>query len=636
MRWGLVAALALVSCNGKEEPVDEPVLGMPVMAEGVTYAGVASIDMTPTIVETFTDLNGNSDFDGCLDDPDATRSGCSEPFDDVNGNGLFEPVWIGGFGPLRPALNVRDPVYARALVFGFEGEYQVFVALDYVGLMFPQIHAARDALAEDGFDPDRLLVASSHNHQGPDTMGLWGNPFNLAAPTSGLDRNYQSFVGTSIEDVVREAAANMVPVELTVGAQNLRDMNPLFNGSDWGGHSPDAIQHGLIHDGRDPVVVSDQLLVVRGVHAETSEPVFTFTNWSGHPEVRGSDNNSISSDWVGEMRLVLEAELGGMAVHLPECLGGMQSVLGGDVPLITEAGEPVWRVCDEAAVADASDEACFGEAIGADAVFDDGVREPVWAEHNTWDFVRSHGYALADSAIAILEDGEPMSADPIHVEVESIDVPISNVAYKLLGPNEVFEVDFTDLVENTERCPEARDDNACLETRTFRIQVGDIGFSAVPGELLPELAWGFPEDDPRWQDEVATLTARGRDAGARYFVQHRRECDDVDYAECRLSTDPVGDCDCLRMHASPYRLSDSDLPPILSHHDTRYRAAISMADNYLSYIIPEPDMNLEVSLLSLDGDGDHYEDTVSPSAQFGTRVLEAHVRMADRWDAATE
>ncbi len=633
----VLVMLALVGCNGEEDTEIEQVLGMPLLMDDVTYAGVAVIDMTPTIVETFTDLNGDNSFDGCLDDPTASRTGCNEPFDDVNGNGIFEPVWIGGFGPLRPALDVRDPVYARALIFAHNGEYQAFVALDFVGLMFPRIHEARDLLVADGFDKDRLLVSSSHNHQGPDTMGLWGNPYNIAAPTSGLDRNYQAFVASALEQVVRDAAANMVPVDLTVGAKNLRDVSPLFNGSDWGGHSPDRIQHGLVHDGRDPVVVSDQLLVIRGVHAQTAEPVFTLTNWSGHPEVRGSNNNSISSDWVGATREVLEAELGGVALHLPECLGGMQSALGGDMPLVNEAGEHVWRVCDDAGVADSTDEACFGKDVGDDAVFADGVREPVWADHVSWDFVRSHGYAIAESAIAILEeDGEPMTADPIRVGVAEMDIPISNIAYKLLGPNDVFETSFTDLVEDRDRCPEASDDNPCLTTRTFRIQVGPVGFSAVPGELLPELAWGLPEDDPRWMEEVGTTTARGQDAGARYFVQHRRECDTVDYADCRETTGSIDGCDCLRMHAVPYRLSDEQLPPILSHHDTPYVAAISMADNYLSYIIPEPDVNLDVSLLSLEGDGDHYEDTVTPSAQFATRVLRAHAEIAESWDVGEE
>ena len=86
------------------------------------------------------------------------------------------------------------------------------------------------------------------------------------------------------------------------------------------------------------------------------------------------------------------------------------------------------------------------------------------------------------------------------------------------------------------------------------------------------------------------------------------------------------------MHAVPYRISDGTHPPLLSRfgEDIRYRAVIGMANDYLSYIIPEPDFNQNVSLLGGE-DGDHYEDTVSPASNFATRVLEAQQAIDDRW-----
>jgi hypothetical protein len=622
----VVVAAALVGCGPEPGP-----LGIPIREDGVVYAGAASIDVTPTIVETFTDVDGDHEFDGCLDQPAGGTEDCPEPFVDANGNGRFDPVWIGGFGPLRPANEVHDPVYARALVVAQDGKYLAFVTLDFVGLAFPRIHDARDRLAADGFVADHLIVASSHNHQGPDTMGLWGDPYDLGDLVSGLDRNYQAYVADAIEQVVRDAAAAMVPVELTVGAVSLRDVDPLYNGANFGGHSPDPIQHGLVHDGRDPVVASDQLLVLQGRAPDAEDALFTLTNWSGHPEVRGSSNNAISSDWVGEARRAIEARYGGLALHLPECLGGMQSALGGDIPLYGTDGERILRTCAADDVADAADETCFGKAGGDVAAWPDGVAEPVWAEHDSWDFVRSHGFVIADAAALALDAGEPMAASPIRVEVEDITVPVENVVYQIMGPAQMFETDYSDLIENVERCPEAAEGTGCLETRTFRIQLGDVGFSAVPGELLPELAWGLP-DDATFATEASDVAARGRDRGGVWFPQHDPDCDAVAWDDCRDASDQ-GDCDCLSMHAVPYRLADEDLPPILSYHTTRYRAAISMTDNYLSYIIPEPDVNREVSLLS-DRDGDHYEDTVTPGAPFGTRILEAHARIDARWGAA--
>ena len=144
------------------------------------------------------------------------------------------------------------------------GEYIAFVALDFVGLGSPSVNEARSRLVADGFEDTRLLVSSSHNHQGPDTMGLWGNPYNLADPVSGIDPVHQARVVDAIEQSVRDAAAQMVPVDLVVGRTRMRDRGPYFSGALFGGRNPTDRMHGMIFDGRDPVVVSDQLLVLQG------------------------------------------------------------------------------------------------------------------------------------------------------------------------------------------------------------------------------------------------------------------------------------------------------------------------------------------------------------------------------------
>jgi hypothetical protein len=624
MRYALLLlALVLVACP----EVDEPPLGMILVEDGVTYAGVASVDITPVIAETFTDLNGNNDFNGCLDDPTGTVEGCDEPFDDADGDGWFDATFIGGFGPMRPANDVHDPIYARALVLAQDGAYIALVGLDLVGIASPRTHAARDRLVEDGFAPERLIVAATHNHQGPDTMGLWGNPMNLADPTSGIDLAYNERVTDAIEQAVRDAAGSMEAVDLAVGTLAMRDRGPSFNGARFGGHNPDSRFHGMIHDGRDPVVVSDQLLVIQGTGS--AGVLFTYTNWSGHPETRGGNNNSISADWVGETRRFIEARYGGIAVHMPESLGGMQSALSGDLALVLDDGTHVMQLCGEDAVADPDDAGCFGKAVG-DARTDDQDRPlPVWAERDSWEFVTSHGWHIAEATFDVLEEASAMSASPIRADVEPLFVPVENLAYQLLGPSGIFDLNFDDAIYDPVLCPwSVGSDLGCIETWTFRAQVGPVGFVGVPGELLPELARGFPEHDPQWLAEVDDPTARG--AGAVYFSQHDHDCDALDYAQCQDELS-IGDCDCLKVHAWPYVLSaDPAEVPLLSRLDTEYTAILGMADDYISYIIPEPDFNSKVSLLS-DSDGDHYEDTVSPAASFATSIQQAQARIDARW-----
>jgi hypothetical protein len=635
-RWvGVFALIGALSCGGSGEdgkgdstpagPTVGP-LGIPIAENGVLYAGAAVIDITPEVTETWTDLNGNATFEGCMDDPSATRDGCDEPFDDADGDGLFDPVFIGGFGPMRPANGVSDPVTARAIVLSSGGSYVALVALDLVGLASPRIHTARDRLVVDGFDAERLIVASTHNHQGPDTMGLWGNPEDLGDPLTGLNEATQQAVTDAIETAVRDASGSMVPVELTVAAQHLRDRDPYFSGAPFGGKNPANKMHGLVNDIRDPVVVSDQLLVLQGTQ-EDGAVLFTFTNWSGHPEVWGGDNTELSSDWVGVLREVLEDRYGGTAMHMPESLGGMQSALGGEMPLVLDDGTHLFQVCGADHIADKEDEACFGKTEGDPRIDSDGDPVPEWALGSSREFVVSHGWHVAEAAIELADGATAYSSPTIRVASQEFFVPVDNITYQILGPLGIFDLDMDDAVFD-DRCPTGGSGYGCLPNTAFRLQIGPVTFLTGPGEIFPELGWGLPEEDPQWVLERDDPAERG--LGSTYFPQHDQACNSVDFDAC-METDSLDGCNCLSIHRWPYTIShDPEVPPLLETVDTEYGAMLSMVDNYLSYVVPEPDFNTWVSLLR-DDDGDHYEDTVSPSPLFSTRWQEAHLQLSQDW-----
>jgi hypothetical protein len=627
-RW-MWAVLALVGCTeggGKATDADTDLevgaLGIPLGPEGVTWVGVGSVDMTPEIGETFDDVDGDNEFDGSLTDPDG-----DEPFNDLDGDGNFEPVWIGGFGYRRPALDVRadDGIDARALLIARDGSWVGFVALDLVGLSHTRIDVARAILEAEGLDASRLVITSTHNHQGPDTMGLWGDPL---AGVSGFDPAYQDRVVQAIVDAVREAAGNMVRADLRIGAVNLRDRSPYFNGEAFGGRNPTRKMHGMVHDIRDPVVVSDQVLVLQATD-DAGDVIGTLTSWSGHPEVRGGNNSSLSADWVGVTRRILEDRYGGLAVHLPECLGGMQSALGGDLPLVEEDGTHVHAICSVVDVANAEDAGCFGKLPGEVRTDEDGLPVPEWAPHDSWAFVVSHGWHIAEAAIAALDGGEAMDAAPIKVASTTGYVPVRNFAYNLLGPQGIFDFGLDEAITDRTVCPGAADVAiGCLPFGVMRVQIGELGMVTAPGELLPELAWGMPTEDPQWVAEAADPALRGPES--RYFPQHDARCNEVDQAECLLE-EAIGECDCLAIHAWPYTISpDPSHRPVLESLGTRYKAAVSMTSTYLSYIVPEPSTHHTITLLS-DRDGDHYEDTVTPAWDFGTLYLEKVAELEEAW-----
>lgn len=626
MKRLLLSIPLLVACPTEEDPEVKPgPYGMPLVEDGVVYAGVATIDVTPAIKETFTDLNGNALFDGCIDNPEGGTESCPEGFDDLDGDGSFDPVWIGGFDYLRPALDVRDNdgISIRALVLVHNGSYVAFAVGDFIGLGQNRLEQAAALLSQDGFDGDRFLGGSTHNHQGPDTLGLFGDPL---ASIPGFDPEYQDRIAGAMYRAVKEAASSVEPVDLRVGAVNMRDRGPWFNGSVFGGKNPTPKMHGMIHDIRDPVIVSDQVLAMQGRRADDTT-VFTFTNWSGHPEVRGDRNNSLSADWVGVTRAILEDRYGGTALHFPESLGGMQSAFGGELPLVGLDGQHIYQVCSAEEVADA-DSPCFGKEAGEDKVDADGDAVPLWATRHTWEYMISHGWHIAEAAIDVLDEAEIVEVDLIRVEHDDSWVPVRNIAYNLFGPLGIFDVPLEDAATDAERCPAAAAEDllGCLAVRTFRVQIGPVTFLTAPGELFPELAWGLPTDDPQWVAESADPTQRGPDS--RYFPQHDAACDEITWEDCRERTS-VGDCNCLRIHAWPYDLDSAGLPPVLDHVDTPYKAVLSATGQYLSYIIPEPDTNKVVSLFT-DFE-DHYEDVVSVGWSFGDEYLQSQQRIADRW-----
>src|SRR5437764_14661755 len=103
-----------------------------------------------------------------------------------------KPVYLAGFGQNRKATKVHDPIMVRAVVLA-DGDQQIaLVSADVVGLFITSVERVRTQLP--GFK--YVLVSATHNHEGPDTLGLWG-PSPLQ---SGIDPDYLKQVETACVD----------------------------------------------------------------------------------------------------------------------------------------------------------------------------------------------------------------------------------------------------------------------------------------------------------------------------------------------------------------------------------------------------------------------------------------------------
>ncbi|MBT9559403.1 MAG: hypothetical protein IV100_25465, partial [Myxococcales bacterium] len=561
------------------------------------WVGVAVVDATPEGFETFTDLNGNHVFDGCRHEPAGGTPECPEPYDDLDGDKDFDGVFLAGFSELRAALTVHDPIEVRAIVFARGQEYVAIVSVDVIGLAGDRIERAQTRLGELGWDPKRVIVTSTHTHQGPDTRGLWGSPFDSSGVWSGARPEYNALLTDRIVEAVDLAAKAMGPVTLKVGATRMRDRSEWFSGEPFGGKSPSRRMQGLLNDIRDPIIVADQLLAIQAVGAD-DQTVATLLSFAGHPELVGDQNNALSADYVFFLRELMEARLGGRAVFVPESLGGMQSTLGGSIPMVKADGTWAMTTPDGG-----------GEPV------------PVLSKEEGLEHARAAATHLADAAADVLASGDSFTLEPFVVRHTDVHLPTDNGSFQLLFSLGLFDVDPALAVKDPALCPWITGGGpihpGCVPTTLWRVRLGAVEFLTAPGELTPELFWGLP-DDPRFVAESEDPTKRGTGEGriGVYFPAHPPACDTTPYDQCANEL-TAGACDCTDFHVWPYVTRVTGQAAPVTRLEAKYRFVLSMADDHLGYILPEPDFNRRVS--ALDGEtGDHYEDTNSLTFRFST------------------
>src|SRR5262249_27571973 len=158
-----------------------------------------------------------------------------------------------GFGQNRKATGVHDPLKARAVVFKHQDQKLAIVSIDVVGFFHPNVERVRGRLP--GFT--YVLVSSTHNHEGPDTLGLWGpNPF-----TSGIDAEYLKHVESRIVAAVKAADGAAQAVTARIGKAKAPE---------------------LLRDGREPYIKHDELVALE-FRDDRDKSAGIVVQWNCHP-----------------------------------------------------------------------------------------------------------------------------------------------------------------------------------------------------------------------------------------------------------------------------------------------------------------------------------------------------------------
>ena len=212
---------------------------------------------------------------------------------------LERPVYLAGFGQNRVAQKIHDDLTVRALALGLGDTCLVLAALDLLGL--PRIHCQEiERRVNERAPGTRLVLACTHTHHGPDTLGLWGPD----ATTPGTDAGYLSSLKDDVVDTVLAALERPQPARLRSASV----------------HVP-----GVAKNARDPQILDDELTCAQFCHPEHGSTLATVLDFPCHPEVLWEHNTTITADYPGFLRQMVEADTGAPCLFFAGALGGMMT-----------------------------------------------------------------------------------------------------------------------------------------------------------------------------------------------------------------------------------------------------------------------------------------------------------------------
>lgn len=349
------------------------------------------------------------------------------------------PKYMGGTALNRIATDTHDDLEARAIVLEYNGVHAVLVSLDLVGLSQPDVQKVTRSLAGYGVDPNHVILSSTHTHEAPDTMGIWG----ADVLHTGRCPTYIHFLVDTITDLVVELAGQMTPVTVQAAETEMTSADPTW-------------PH-LQRDSRQPVVTNDRLTAARLLDGD-GQTVATVVNWQSHPEVL-IWMNRYSADFPRWARQKLEQVFGGVCVYFSGTVGGLLTPLDAPVPLYTVDGEPVYSGDD-----------------------------PVLVSENSEEKMWSLGYNVADSVTAALEDPRAIDAE-LAVESTVVEIPVLNPIHILAMVTGLVEP-FDDL--DTSR-PWFCGLFGCAVQPLIHLALGQLHFVTLPGEAFAEMSVGRAE-----------------------------------------------------------------------------------------------------------------------------------------------
>jgi hypothetical protein len=340
-------------------------------------------------------------------------------------------VFLAGFGHNRKATASLDPIAVRAVVLRSGSQTIAIACADVIGLFFPSVERIRKELPDFTY----VLVSSTHNHHGPDTLGLWGpSPF-----VSGVDPAYLRRVETQIVKAIAAAEKNFHSVRARIGVIAAPE---------------------LLNDTRPPIVKHDELIALQFTDAATDRPAGLIVQWNCHPETLDSKNTRLSSDFVGPAVGALTSKFNCPVVYLSGAVGGMMTTIRLDIR--DKAGQRL---------ADGSVEKTrrYGELLAAkvESALSSAKRlslEPLAVHASSIVLPVDNKLYLLGKRLGVFDRAmEHWTGDPRQLATPPIG---------------------------------GEDERVAVRTELAWLRLGDLDVAVIPGEIYPELVLGKVVDPP--------------------------------------------------------------------------------------------------------------------------------------------
>ncbi len=207
--------------------------------------------------------------------------------------------YLAGYGANRRAEEIHDDVYASAVVIQSGQTRLAIVSCDLIGLLRPAVQEIRGKVS--AVPADNIIIACTHTHSGPDSIGLWGLPDQ---GVSGVDKEWYEQMKAKVAESIEEAAKNLQPAVMRFA-------------------TADGVT-GVSRNVRVEEILDTSIAVLQLRNASDGKTIATLVNYAVHPELMNI--RSLTSDIVHYMRQTVEGAEGGIALHLNGALGGMVTV----------------------------------------------------------------------------------------------------------------------------------------------------------------------------------------------------------------------------------------------------------------------------------------------------------------------